>query len=175
MKNGYGQSSTCAVRNVTEAFDRERARQGAGGPRGGTSCWGSGDACALVGNVSDRVPLFPARNRARTALSGHSSETCHHLRDQREISEGKESLMEGVAMATQRCASRPGSEGRNEGSWVIQSERRHDSGGMRNWSCRSKEREPTLSIMRGSNVPRDNYLSSFQVNRMHCSASWEVR
>lgn len=42
---------------------------------------------------------------------------------------------------------------------------------MRNWSCRGwrKEQEPALHIVRGSNVPWDNYLSSFQVNSKHCS------
>lgn len=135
----------------------------------GSSCWGSGDKCALVGDVGTTFSchLWEAE------LALHPQVTAQKPAGTSENQERSWKERRIWWRVLQWQSSAACYEGMNAVWWGIPSNSQHHSRGMRNWSC--EEQEPTLSIVRGSNVPWDNYLSSFQVNGMHCCASWEVR
>lgn len=98
MKNGCGQSSTCAAGNVTKSFGREQA--GPGDRHEVLGLWWHVCTCR---KCRDHVLLLPVRNGACTEPPGHSSETCNHPREPRKVLEGKEDLVEGCCNASAVC------------------------------------------------------------------------
>lgn len=134
---------------------------------------------ALVRNVLEDIHLLTVWNCAGVVFSGHKSETCNYLREPRKVLEEKKAFDEdcwndNLAL----CAiSKTVKEGMNAAWCVIQCNSQHYGRWMINWTCTvwSREQQPTLNIVKGSNIVWDNYLSSFQVDIMHCSIYWEVR